>query len=66
MKQIIRRGTKKKYLICRECGCYFSYEFDDIKIEKCRLDLYNCPTKERKVVTCPQCNESLYLVEGGM
>ena len=57
MKQIIKRGTKKRYMTCRECGCYFSYEFDDIELQVFR-DLYN-NNRERKVLTCPQCSESI-------
>lgn len=44
-------------MTCRECGCYFSYEFDDIELQVFR-DLYN-NNREKKVLTCPQCSESI-------
>ena len=51
MIKIIKPGTKKK-VTCKECGCLFSYESEDIKSNLSRSANY---------VICPQCEEKVYI-----
>ena len=47
MIKILKKGTRQK-LTCDECGCYFSYETEDIKI-----------INECDCVDCPQCGRTI-------
>lgn len=55
MIEIIKRGTKH-ITECKQCGCKFSYESEDIQ-EEC-VDGYK---RYRKYVQCPQCNEKVVI-----
>ena len=52
MIEIIKRGTKTK-ITCKECGCLFSYEEEDIEIEK--SNPYSGYTVPKRKIKCPQC-----------
>lgn len=55
MIKVIKEGTKKR-ITCHNCGCYFSYEADDLK-NKTGADIDEGIVKpETTYVTCPQCN----------
>ena len=53
MIEIIKRGTKT-ITTCKQCGCKFSYESEDIQ-EQC-TDMYK---QYREYVQCPQCDEEV-------
>lgn len=56
MKKILVPGTKRVHL-CPDCGCKYSYEKEDVKIEESKYhgggDTY--------YVECPQCHERNYI-----
>lgn len=56
MIKIIKEGTRKK-CTCDECGCYFSYEKEDVKIEKINGGFGG----EKLIIDCPQCNIEILL-----
>lgn len=62
MIEIIKRGTKKT-CTCKNCGCIFSYEDEDIKAESYHaLDIMQMGDDEYKeLVRCPQCDEKIIL-----
>ena len=62
MIEIIKRGTKKT-CTCNECGCYFSYEDEDIQVESYHaLDITQMSDDNYKeYVQCPQCDEEVIL-----
>lgn len=62
MIEIIKRGTKKT-CTCRECGCVFSYEDEDIEVETYHaLDIMQMGDDSYKeYVQCPQCNKEVIL-----
>ena len=53
MIKILKEGTIKK-ITCEKCGCYFSYEQEDVKeiVSK----------NSGSFVLCPQCGERVYLM----
>lgn len=55
MIEIIKRGTKT-ITTCKQCGCKFSYESEDIQ-EEC-IDGYK---QYREFVQCPQCDENVFI-----
>jgi hypothetical protein len=62
MIEIIKRGTKKT-CTCDKCGCYFSYEEEDVE------KVYNTigtPWGEsrtyKSIVRCPQCESVVNLM----
>lgn len=56
--EIIKRGTKQK-ITCKECGCYFSYDEEDIESPTRGItSSYSIP---RKVIRCPQCETVIEL-----
>lgn len=61
MIKIIKLGEKKK-IICPECGCYFSYEKEDIEISNIitPFSRFNIFSYE-KYISCPQCKEHIIL-----
>lgn len=65
MIEIIKRGTKKS-CTCKECGCYFSYEDEDIKSEK-QAHTNNTmfgvvqSISYNKSIICPQCETVIVL-----
>ena len=56
MIEIIKTGTKTK-CTCKECGCIFSYESDDVKIKEAAY--YG--GGDTKYIDCPQCSNRIYL-----
>lgn len=48
MIQIIKHGTKRT-IECKQCGCVFSYEAEDIKVEQTGMNEY------MSYVQCPDC-----------
>lgn len=54
MIEILKRGTKEK-CTCKECGCLFTYEQEDIE-----LGAYG---RTYSYVKCPQCDNEIHLVE---
>ena len=56
MIEIIKRGAKTKHT-CKECGCVFTYEAEDMKIETPRYH----GGGDCKYIDCPQCNNRIYL-----
>ena len=51
MIEIIKRGTRT-ITECKQCGCKFSYESEDIQ-----RNYY--PKKYGECVICPQCNKEV-------
>lgn len=62
MIEIIKRGTKKT-CTCDNCGCYFSYEEEDIKVESYHaFDITQMGDDTYKeYVQCPQCDTEIIL-----
>lgn len=60
MKTIIKRGTKI-ITTCKDCGCVFSYESEDV-LEK-SLDGYQT---FKSYITCPQCENEIVLIPNGI
>ena len=62
MIEIIKRGTKKT-CTCDNCGCLFSYEEEDIKVESYHaFDMIQMDSDTySKTVECPQCNNKIIL-----
>ena len=62
MIEIIKRGTKQT-CTCKECGCVFSYEGEDIKVENWIGDPASQPVfcTYEKSITCPQCETKIIL-----
>lgn len=62
MIKIIKRGTKKT-CTCKNCGCVFSYEDEDIEVETYHaLDIMQMGDDSYKeYVQCPQCDEEVIL-----
>lgn len=56
MIEIIKHGTKTKH-ICKECGCVFTYEDEDVQIETSPFH----GGGDNKYIDCPQCNNRIYL-----
>ena len=51
MIEIIKKGTKEK-CTCKECGCLFSYEEEDIEKQDKFIPGLSCT---RMIIRCPQC-----------
>ena len=62
MIEIIKRGTKKT-CTCKNCGCYFSYEDEDINVETWIGDPALQPVfwTDNKSIKCPQCETKIVL-----
>lgn len=59
MIEIIKRGTKKT-CTCKECGCVFSYEEEDVDTVYTVNDIFGVKTNLlRNVVKCPQCDTAI-------
>lgn len=58
MIKIIEHGTIRKQK-CPHCGCLFSYESEDIKVEK--EDKYMIHGFSKKYINCPQCEYKITL-----
>ena len=58
MIKIITKGTREK-TTCEECGCYFSYDKEDI--HEVPADSTGGYTASKYVVTCPQCGIPVYV-----
>lgn len=56
MIKIIRKGTRK-IQECKECGCLFSYEEEDVKTKSDCLGIM--PVYYEKYINCPQCKKIL-------
>lgn len=56
MIEIIKQGTKKK-CTCKECGCIFTYEAEDVKGK-----ITNFFSTDYSYINCPQCNNEIRLV----
>lgn len=66
MKVIIKRGTKQT-MNCEKCGCFFSYDEDDIET-KSEYDNYDplanyYSMAHPKYVECPQCGNKIYILQ---
>lgn len=57
MIEIIKKGTKTQQA-CKECGCLFSYESEDVKFEE---GAYH-GAGDYKYIDCPQCDNRIYLL----
>lgn len=57
MVEIIKRGTKQ-IKICKQCGCKFSYEVEDI--QRNNTDDYKA-LAFIEYVQCPQCKENVII-----
>ena len=57
MIEILKRGTKEK-CTCKECGCIFTYEADDIK-----STVHGLYGGNYSYVNCPQCDNEIHLIE---
>lgn len=53
MIEIIKRGTKQK-IKCKNCGCFFSYEQEDVQVDNDEL-------RSKHFISCPQCKEKLII-----
>jgi hypothetical protein len=58
MIEIIKRGTRKT-CTCKECGCLFTYEKEDIQVERSSY----IHGGGYEYIDCPQCNNRFYLGE---
>lgn len=56
MIKIVKKGTRQK-MTCEECGCYFSFDEEDIE-NPVTLSILSSKTK---TITCPQCGNIIYL-----
>lgn len=56
MIEIIKTGTKTKQT-CKECGCVFTYEAEDVKFEEAKYH----GGGDSKYIDCPQCSNRIYL-----
>ena len=59
MIKIIRKGTRK-IQECKECGCLFSYEEEDVKKKS---DCLGMLVYYEKYINCPQCKKNITLEE---
>lgn len=57
MIKIIKKGTRQK-IECEECGCYFSFDEEDIEKAPSALSLLS---SKAKTIVCPQCENAIYL-----
>ena len=59
MKIIIKRGTRE-VTTCKNCGCLFSYELEDVLEKDLALDNYK---SFMKYTMCPQCQSEVVLMQ---
>ena len=65
MIEIIKQGTKKT-CTCKSCGCYFSYEDEDIEQDK-QVHESDTPLGVSRIgeyaltIKCPQCGYKIIL-----
>lgn len=52
--KIIKHGDKPR-IICKTCGCYFTYEKEDTVYEQYGINDYGY------FVTCPDCGEKCFI-----
>lgn len=57
MIEIIKRGTRT-VTECKNCGCKFSYEAEDIQR---KYSFINDPKRHGECVICPQCNKEVII-----
>ena len=64
MIKIIEPGTRT-VTICKYCGCKFSYEKEDIKLENGpSMEVELRPVRYKlEYVVCPQCGKKLYITK---
>ena len=60
MIEIIKRGTKKT-CTCNECGCYFSYEDEDVENIYQGSYFSVSEMNYKNIVKCPQCETAIIL-----
>lgn len=60
MIEIIKKGTKEK-CICKECGCVFTYEVEDIEEQYNHNDVPAWYRQIKKIIRCPQCETVITL-----
>ena len=60
MIKIIKTGTRKQ-IECKECGCLFSYEEEDIRTKNNRANSFDplSVTTYDKYIECPQCSAKI-------
>lgn len=56
MIKIIEKGTKRK-IRCRDCGCLFSFNNEDVKNTICGMEI----KKPYGIIVCPQCENVIVL-----
>lgn len=66
MKVIIKRGTKQT-MNCEKCGCFFSYDEEDVEI-KSEYDNYSplanfFSIAHPKYIECPRCGNEIYILQ---
>ena len=61
MIKIIEKGTKHK-ILCKDCGCLFSFDDEDVNIRKgigiCGMEVCK---KHYGIIVCPQCENGIVL-----
>ena len=61
MIKIIEKGTKHK-IRCKDCGCLFSFDEEDVNIctgiTICGMEIYKKPYG---IIVCPQCENGIML-----
>ena len=62
MIEIIKRGTKKT-CTCDNCGCFFSYEKEDIEYKNHAKPLWGARIvySTTDFIKCPQCDTEIIL-----
>lgn len=60
MIEIIKRGTKKT-CTCNECGCYFSYEDEDVENVYQGSYFSVSEMNHKNTIRCPQCESVITL-----
>ena len=56
MIKVIKHGQTEFTHTCMRCGCEFTYEFEDIKV-----DSFSLNSTSAKVVKCPDCGNTCYV-----
>lgn len=61
MIKIIEKGTKHK-IRCKDCGCLFSFDDEDVNI-RTRIGIWEMEVckKHYRTIVCPQCNNEIVL-----
>ena len=60
MVRIIKEGTRKTQF-CDICGCYFSYDAEDVNVETESISQGVRGIIGKKYINCPQCNTKIIL-----